>query len=136
MDNSKKTIKHSSAGNLISLTIDNYYNIKDLNIDASMIAIDQKELLEELIVSTTNEAIDKMLDANGKEMDKEIKDAKLDMSSLNQENLNKMVKDLSQFTSIKYEDGKPVLNVSLDNITPDILLKMSGLMKDDNDKKD
>ncbi len=136
MDDSKKTIKHSSAGNLISLTIDNYYNIKDLNIDASMIAIDQKELLEELIVSTTNEAIDKMLDANGKEMDKEIKDAKLDMSSLNQENISKMAKDLSQFTSIKYEDGKPVLNVSLDNLTPEILLKMSGLMKNDNDKKD
>ena len=57
-------IKYSSPANLISLTIDKSYNITDLNIDESMLIKEQKELLEEMLTSSVNEAIAKIKELN------------------------------------------------------------------------
>ena len=143
MDENKnsQTIKHSSAGNLITLTVNKYYDLVDLTIHESMIDLSQKDLLEEMILSTVNEAIDKMIDINEKEIDNnktETTPFNLDpnkMPDFKNMNMNKMMGDLSKFTSIKYENGKPVLTMALDGITPDILMKMMN-MKNNNDDDD
>ena len=143
MDENKnsQTIKHSSAGNLITLTVNKYYDLVDLTIHESMIDLSQKDLLEEMILSTVNEAIDKMIDINEKEIDNDKTETipfNLDpnkMPDFKNMNMSKMMGDLSKFTSIKYENGKPVLTMSLDGITPDILMNMMN-MKNNNDDDD
>jgi len=140
MDENKnsQTIKHSSAGNLITLTVNKYYDLIDLTIHESMISLDQKDLLEEMVLSTVNEAIDKMIEINEKEIhhNKTATPYNLDpskMPDLKNMNMSKIMGDLSKFTSIKYENGKPILTMSLDGITPDILMNMMNMKNDDND---
>lgn len=145
MDESKnnQTIKHSSAGNLITLTVNKYYDLIDLTIHESMIALDQKDLLEEMILSTVNEAIDKMIEINEKEMNDDKTETKSPFNidpakipNFNNMNINKIMGDLSKFTSIKYENGKPVLTMSLDGITPDILMNMMNMKNNDSNDDD
>ena len=144
MDENKnsQTIKHSSAGNLITLTVNKYYDLVDLTIHESMIDLSQKDLLEEMILSTVNEAIDKMIDINEKKIDSDKTETtpfNLDpnkMPDFKNMNMNKMVGDLSKFTSIKYENGKPVLTMALDGITPDILMNMMNMKNNTDDDDD
>ncbi len=144
MDENKnsQTIKHSSAGNLITLTVNKYYDLVDLTIHESMIDLSQKDLLEEMILSTVNEAIDKMIDINEKKIDSDKTETtpfNLDpnkMPDFKNMNMNKMLGDLSKFTSIKYENGKPVLTMALDGITPDILMNMMNMKNNTDDDDD
>ena len=111
-------IKYSSPANLISLTIDKSYNITDLNIDESMLIKEQKELLEEMLTSSVNEAIAKIKELNP--IDDKIKfDAK---------DLNKIFGDLAKMSSVRFENGKPILSFSLDSISPDIMSKVNSMM--------
>lgn len=120
-------IKYSSPANLISLTIDKSYNITDLNIDESMLIKEQKELLEEMLTSSVNEAIAKIKELNP--IDDKIKfDAK---------DLNKIFGDLAKMSSVRFENGKPILSFSLDSISPDIMSKVNSMMDEldkDSDK--
>lgn len=137
MSDKELTVDYSSAGNLVSLTIDKYYNIVSLNIDESILTKDQKPLLEEMIVSSINEAIDKMMDLNAKEEKEKEKDSRVKPPlNFNKSDIAKMAGDLSKFTSVKYENGKPVLTVSLDSINPEIMLKMGDLMNGKKDDKE
>ena len=74
---SDNTIKHSSPGNLISLTIDKSYNITDLTIDESLLTKEQKELLEEMLTSSVNEAISKIKDSKRVTKEEKLKIDKL-----------------------------------------------------------
>lgn len=122
-------IKYSSPANLISLTIDKSYNITDLNIDESMLVKEQKELLEEMLTSSVNEAIAKIKELNAIKDDKAKFDAK---------DLNKIFGDLAKMSSVRFENGKPILSFSLDSISPDIMSKVNSMMDelDKNSDKD
>lgn len=124
-------IKYSSPANLISLTIDKSYNITDLNIDESMLIKEQKELLEEMLTSSMNEAIAKIKELNPSKDDKAKFDAK---------DLNKIFGDLTKMSSVRFENGKPILSFSLDSISPEIMSKVNSMMdeleKDEEDKRD
>lgn len=112
-------IKYSSPANLISLTIDKSYNITDLNIDESLLIKEQKELLEEMLTSSMNEAISKIKELNPNKEDKNKFDAK---------DLNKIFGNLAKMSSVRFENGKPILSFSLDSISPDIMSKVNSMM--------
>lgn len=128
---SDNTIKHSSPGNLISLTIDKSYNITDLTIDESLLTKEQKELLEEMLTSSVNEAISKIKELNHSSNDKIKFDA---------QDLNKVFGDLAKMSSVRFENGKPIFSFSLDSISPEIMSKVNSMMdeleKDEEDKRD
>ena len=126
---SDNTIKHSSPGNLIYLTIDKSYNITDLTIDESLLTKEQKELLEEMLTSSVNEAISKIKELNHSSNDKIKFDA---------QDLNKVFGDLAKMSSVRFENGKPILSFSLDSISPEIMSKVNSMMDelDKNNDKD
>ena len=121
-------IKYSSPANLISLTIDKSYNITDLNIDESMLIKEQKELLEEMLTSSVNEAIAKIKELNPND----------DKAKFDAKDLNKIFGDLAKMSSVRFENGKPILSFSLDAISPDIMSKVNSMMNelDKNGDKD
>ena len=121
-------IKYSSPANLISLTIDKSYNITDLNIDESMLVKEQKELLEEMLTSSVNEAIAKIKELNPND----------DKAKFDSKDLNKIFGDLAKMSSVRFENGKPILSFSLDAISPDIMSKVNSMMDelDKNSDKD
>lgn len=111
-------IKYSSPANLISLNIDKSYNITDLNIDESMLIKEQKELLEEMLTSSVNEAIAKIKELNPID----------DKTKFDAKDLNKIFGDLAKMSSVRFENGKPILSFSLDSISPDIMSKVNSMM--------
>lgn len=121
-------IKYSSPANLISLTIDKSYNITELNIDESMLVKEQKELLEEMLTSSVNEAIAKIKELNPND----------DKTKFDAKDLNKIFGDLAKMSSVRFENGKPILSFSLDSISPDIMSKVNSMMDelDKNSDKD
>ncbi len=121
-------IKYSSPANLISLTIDKSYNITELNIDESMLVKEQKELLEEMLTSSVNEAIAKIKELNPND----------DKTKFDAKDLNKIFGDLAKMSSVRFENGKPILSFSLDSISPDIMSKVNSMMDelDKNNDKD
>ncbi|WP_028329989.1 YbaB/EbfC family nucleoid-associated protein [Brachyspira alvinipulli] len=136
---SENTIKYSSAGNLISLTMDKSFNILSLNIDESLLTKDQKELLEEMITSSINEAVSKVKelkhndDDEPEHINKNARD-NINPFNMNWGEMNKMFSDISKMTSVEYKDGK--LNISLDSITPDMISKMNDMMNNMNNNND
>lgn len=124
---SDNIIKYSSPGNLISLTIDKSYNITDLNIDESMLVKEQKELLEEMLTSSVNEAIIKI---------KEVSSDKESKTKFDAKDLNKIFGDLAKMSSVRFENGKPILSFSLDSLSPDIMSKVSSMMDELDKNKD
>ena len=121
-------IKYSSPANLISLTIDKSYNITELNIDESMLVKEQKELLEEMLTSSVNEAIAKIKELNPND----------DKTKFDAKDLNKIFGDLAKMSSVRFENGKPILSFSLDSISPDIMSKVNSMIDelDKNNDKD
>ncbi|MEI0539924.1 YbaB/EbfC family nucleoid-associated protein [Brachyspira pulli] len=142
----ENSVKYSSAGNLVCVTMDKSFNIINLTIDESLLAKEQKELLEEMITSSINEVVSKVkeLKAKSEEDDEDTHTSESNKQAFNPFNMNlsdmnKMFSDISKMTSVEYKDGK--LNISLDSITPDMISKMNDMMnnmnnKDDDDKKD
>ncbi|WP_295297916.1 YbaB/EbfC family nucleoid-associated protein [uncultured Brachyspira sp.] len=132
---SDNSIKYSSPGNLISFEINKNYSISNFNVDESLLDKGQKELLEEMIVSSMNEAISRVKDLN-------IDDNKNDnyknpFNSFNMKDMDKAFADITKMTTIKYdENGKPIINISLDAINPDIISKMNDIINNNNDDKD
>lgn len=124
---SDNIIKYSSPGNLISLAIDKSYNITDLNIDESLLVKEQKELLEEMLISSVNDAIIKIKELSPNNEDKTKFDAK---------DLNKIFGDLAKMSSVRFENGKPILSFSLDSISPDIMSKVNSMMDELDKNKD
>ena len=135
----ENTIKYSSAGNLVSFNMDKSYKISNFNIDESLLSKDQKELLEEMIVSSINEASHKVKELKKKLDDEEDNSIEEKPKHANPFNMNwgdmsQMFNDISKMTSVEYKDGK--LNISLDSITPDMISKMNDMMNKINDKDD
>ncbi|MDO6993740.1 YbaB/EbfC family nucleoid-associated protein [Brachyspira innocens] len=135
----ENTIKYSSAGNLVSFNMDKSYKISNFNIDESLLSKDQKELLEEMIVSSINEASHKVKELNKKldeEEDNSIEEKPKHANPFNMNwgDMSQMFNDISKMTSVEYKDGK--LNISLDSITPDMISKMNDMMNKMNDKDD
>lgn len=124
---SDNIIKYSSPGNLISLAIDKSYNITDLNIDESLLVKEQKELLEEMLISSVNEAIFKI---------KELSPSNEDKTKFDAKDLNKIFGDLAKMSSVRFENGKPILSFSLDSISPDIMSKVNSMMDELDKNKD
>ena len=119
-------IKYTSAGNLISFTIDKDYKISSLNIDSSLLTT--KELLDEMMTSSINEANERIKELNTDNNSKE------NINNFNFGDIKNMIGDISKLTNIKYEDGKPVLTFDLNNINPDILSKFNEIMNNDKNK--
>ena len=96
-----------------------------------MLIKEQKELLEEMLTSSMNEAIAKIKELNPSKDDKAKFDAK---------DLNKIFGDLTKMSSVRFENGKPILSFSLDSISPEIMSKVNSMMdeleKDEEDKRD
>ncbi|PCG18831.1 YbaB/EbfC family nucleoid-associated protein [Brachyspira sp. G79] len=133
----ENTIKYSSAGNLVSFNMDKLYKISNFNIDESLLSKDQKELLEEMIVSSINEASHKVKELNKKleeDNNTEEKPKQVTPFNMNWGDMSQMFNDISKMTSVEYKDGK--LNISLDSITPDMISKMNDMMNKMNDKDD
>lgn len=138
----ENTIKYSSAGNLVCLTMDKLYNITSFNIDESLLSKEQKDLLEEMIASSVNEAINKVKELNKKNDDDDMSEKNNrqysnPFNNINLSDMNQMFSDISKMTSVEYKDGK--INISLDSITPDMISKMNDMMnnlnKNDDDNK-
>lgn len=137
---SDNTIKYSSAGNLISLTIDKYYNIMDINIDDTLLVKDQKELLEEMLESSINEAIKKIRETNERlEIDENYDSKKTNNGkdipnpfNMNFSDMNKMFDNISKMTSVEFKDGK--INISLDSISPEMISKMNDIINNKDNK--
>lgn len=130
---SDNSIKYSSPGNLISFEINKNYSISNFNVDESLLDKGQKELLEEMIVSSMNEAISRVKDLNIDENN----NYKNPFNSFNMKDMDKAFADITKMTTIKYdENGKPIINISLDAINPDIISKMNDIINNNNDDKD
>lgn len=142
----ENSIKYSSAGNLVCLTMDKSYNITSFNIDESLLSKEQKDLLEEMIASSVNEAVSKVKELNKKDDEEDDyertennnKQYSNPFNNMNLSDMNQMFNDISKMTSVEYKDGK--INISLDSITPDMIAKMNDMMNnlnknDDDDKK-
>ena len=128
---SDNSIKYSSPGNLISFEINKNYSISNFNVDESLLDKGQKELLEEMIVSSMNEAISRVKDLNVDENN----NYKNPFNAL--KDMDKAFADITKMTTIKYdENGKPIINISLDAINPDIISKMNDIINNNNDDKD
>ncbi|EKV55858.1 YbaB/EbfC family nucleoid-associated protein [Brachyspira hampsonii] len=137
----ENSIKYSSAGNLVCLTMNKSYNITSFSIDESLLAKDQKELLEEMISSSINEAVSKVNELRKKLDDEEDADStaeqvkqKPNLFNMNFKDMNQMFNDISKMTSVEYKDGK--INISLDSITPDMISKMNDMVNNINNKND
>ena len=122
-------INYTSAGNLISFTIDKNYKISSLNIDSSLLKT--KELLEEMMTSSINEAYEKVKNLNSNNNQSSDK-----FNSFNFGDIKDMMGDITKLTNIKFEDGKPVLTFDLNNVSPDVLSKFYEMMNNDKDKDD
>lgn len=137
---SENSIKYSSAGNLVCLTMNKSYNITSFSIDESLLAKDQKELLEEMISSSINETVSKVNELRKKleeeDSDNEREQAKPqpNLFNMNFKDMNQMFNDISKMTSVEFKDGK--INISLDSITPDMISKMNDMMNNLNNKND
>lgn len=130
------SIKYSSPGNLISFEINKNYSISNFNVDESLLDKNQKELLEEMIVSSMNDAISKVKDLNVSD-DNKNDNYKNPFNSFNMKDMDKAFADITKMTTIKYdENGKPIINISLDAINPDIISKMNDIINNNNDDKD
>lgn len=130
---SDNSIKYSSPGNLISFEINKNYSISNFNVDESLLDKGQKELLEEMIVSSMNDAISRVKDLNIDENN----NYKNPFNSFNMKDMDKAFADITKMTTIKYdENGKPIINISLDAINPDIISKMNDIINNNNDDKD
>ena len=128
---SDNSIKYSSPGNLISFEINKNYSISNFNVDDSLLDKSQKELLEEMIVSSMNEAVSRVKDLNVDENN----NYKNPFNAL--KDMDKAFADITKMTTIKYdENGKPIINISLDAINPDIISKMNDIINNNNDDKD
>lgn len=133
---SDNSIKYSSPGNLISFEINKNYSISNFNVDDSLLDKNQKELLEEMIVSSMNDAISKVKDLNVSD-DNKNDNYKNPFNSFNMKDMDKAFADITKMTTIKYdENGKPIINISLDAINPDIISKMNDIINNNNDDKD
>lgn len=133
---SDNSIKYSSPGNLISFEINKNYSISNFNIDESLLDKNQKELLEEMIVSSMNDAISKVKDLNVSD-DNKNDNYKNPFNAFNMKDMDKAFADITKMTTIKYdENGKPIINISLDSINPDIISRMNDIINNNNDDKD
>ena len=132
---SDNSIKYSSPGNLISFEINKNYSISNFNVDESLLDKSQKELLEEMIVSSMNDAISKVKDLNVSD-DNKNDNYKNPFNAF--KDMDKAFADITKMTTIKYdENGKPIINISLDAINPDILSRVNDIINNNNnDDKD
>ncbi len=116
------------------------YKITSFSIDETLLSKDQKELLEEMIMSSINEAVINVneLRKKSKEEDDNSEDnnsKKEDKSNLfNLKDMNQMFKDISKMTSVEYKDGK--INISLDSINSDMISKMNDMINNISNKND
>ncbi|WP_157150759.1 YbaB/EbfC family nucleoid-associated protein [Brachyspira sp. SAP_772] len=132
---SDNSIKYSSPGNLISFEINKNYTISNFNVDESLLDKSQKELLEEMIISSMNDAISKVKDLNVDENKHD--NYKNPFNALNMKDMDKAFADITKMTTIKYdENGKPIINISLDAINPDIISRMNDIINNNNEDKD
>ena len=126
---SDNSIKYSSPGNLISFEINKNYSISNFNVDDSLLDKSQKELLEEMIVSSMNEAVSRVKDLNVDENN----NYKNPFNAF--KDMDKAFADITKMTTIKYdENGKPIINISLDAINPDIISKVNDIINNNDDK--
>ncbi|WP_157148722.1 YbaB/EbfC family nucleoid-associated protein [Brachyspira pilosicoli] len=133
VDNS---IKYSSPGNLISFEINKNYSISNFNVDESLLDKNQKELLEEMIVSSMNDAISKVKDLNVSDDNKNY-NYKNPFNAFNMKDMDKAFADITKMTTIKYdENGKPIINISLDAINPDIISRVNDMINNNNNNND
>ncbi|MFK8039765.1 MAG: YbaB/EbfC family nucleoid-associated protein [Rickettsiaceae bacterium] len=58
MQNQMKTKEYSgvSGGNMVKVTVDGGHNTKSINIDLSLLKIEEKEVLEDLLIAAFNDA--------------------------------------------------------------------------------
>lgn len=130
---SDNSIKYSSPGNLISFEINKNYSISNFNVDESLLDKSQKELLEEMIVSSMNDAVSKVKDLNVD--DNKNDNYKNPFNAFNMKDMDKVFSDITKMTAIKYdENGKPIINISLDAINPDIISKVNDIINNNDDK--
>lgn len=130
------SIKYSSPGNLISFEINKNYSISNFNVDESLLDKNQKELLEEMIVSSMNDAISKVKDLNFSD-DNKNDNYKNPFNAFNMKDMDKAFADITKMTTIKYdENGKPIINISLDAINPDIISRVNDMINNNNNNND
>ena len=128
---SDNSIKYSSPGNLISFEINKNYSISNFNVDDSLLDKSQKELLEEMIVSSMNDAVSRVKDLNVD--DNKNNNYKNPFNAF--KDMDKAFADITKMTTIKYdENGKPIINISLDSINPDIISRMNDIINNNDDK--
>ncbi|WP_157159897.1 YbaB/EbfC family nucleoid-associated protein [Brachyspira pilosicoli] len=130
------SIKYSSPGNLISFEINKNYSISNFNVDESLLDKNQKELLEEMIVSSMNDAISKVKDLNVSD-DNKNDNYENPFNAFNMKDMDKAFADITKMTTIKYdENGKPIINISLDAINPDIISRVNDMINNNNNNDD
>ncbi|AFR70972.1 valyl-tRNA synthetase, class Ia [Brachyspira pilosicoli B2904] len=130
------SIKYSSPGNLISFEINKNYSMSNFNVDESLLDKNQKELLEEMIVSSMNDAISKVKDLNVSD-DNKNDNYKNPFNAFNMKDMDKAFADITKMTTIKYdENGKPIINISLDAINPDIISRVNDMINNNNNNND
>jgi len=66
----QKEIKVSSGGGMIEITVNGQQEIKEIRIEPDVIDVNEKEMLEDLILAAVNEALRQSKELTAQEMSK------------------------------------------------------------------
>jgi DNA-binding YbaB/EbfC family protein len=66
----QKTVEGSSGGGMVQVTVNGQFNICGMKIDPTVISVEEKEMLEDLVLSAVNDAMRKAREMVSTEMSK------------------------------------------------------------------
>ena len=66
----QKTVEGSAGGGMVQVTVNGQLNVNTLKIDPTVINVDEKEMLEDLILAAVNDGMRKARDLASNEMSK------------------------------------------------------------------
>ena len=66
----QKTVEGSSGGGMVQVTVNGQFNICAMKIDPTVISVEEKEMLEDLVLSAVNDGMRKAREMVSAEMSK------------------------------------------------------------------
>jgi len=65
-----KTVEGSAGGGMVRVTVNGQFNVTAVKIETSVVNVDEKEMLEDLILAATNDGVRKARELVSSEMSK------------------------------------------------------------------
>jgi DNA-binding YbaB/EbfC family protein len=66
----QKTVQGSAGGGMVQVTVNGQFNLTEVKIEASVINVDEREMLQDLILAAVNDGMRKARDLVSTEMSK------------------------------------------------------------------